>query len=126
MIGHIIGKYQTLEPVVGTAGAVAKAKTEYSEVLDFTQSEGFNSVLIASTAGSITATVQGSMDGTNFYDMVDSDGNALGQVVAGMTVGTKLINFGSLFSPYIRFKVVEGDVAATVVTLTALLKRKVI
>ncbi len=105
--------------VVGVAGAVAQAATAYSETWDFVNAQGYTSVQIASTAGSITVTRQCSIDGTNFYDPVDINGNAMGQVVTAMTVGTKYITYDPVPSPYVRFKVVEANSASTVVTITA-------
>lgn len=103
--------------VLATALAVAQAATVYSTALKTPHQLGFMSLLIVTTAGSITVTQQVSMDGTTFYDAVDSDGNALGAVVAAMTVGTKYIQFSPVLAPHIRFKIVEGNSAPTAVSL---------
>lgn len=106
--------------VVGTAGAVAQNETVYSESMPFNSSFGFASVLVSSTAGSITVTQQCSPDGTNWYNPVDADGTALGRVVSAMTVGSKYVQPDPVLAPWIRYKVVEGNTASTVVTLTVL------
>ena len=102
---------------VNTTLAVTRAGTVYSASVSVPRLTGFCSVLLTTTAGSVTVTQQCSLEGTTFYDAVDSDGNALGPVVAAMTVGTKYIQFAPVIAPYIRFKVVEGNVAALSITI---------
>ena len=97
--------------------SVAQAATGYSDSFRSDIANGFAAALIVSTAGSITVTMQASIDDSTFYDVVDSDGNALGAVVAAMTVGTKYIQFSPVIAPYIRFKIVEGNSALTLVTI---------
>lgn len=112
--------------VVGTAGAVGKNGTAYSVSKRFKYASGHATVLLITTAGSITVTQQCSLDDTNWYDPVDSDGNALGQVTAGQTVTTGVyINYDPVLAPYMRFKVVEANVAATVVTLKPVYQEEV-
>ena len=107
---------QTL--VVGTAGAVAKNATVYSESFYFKMSTGFVGIFVSTTAGTITVTQQCSMDDATWYDPIDSDGNALGTVVAAQGVSTGLyIQPSCVLAPYIRYKVVEADVAPTVVVI---------
>lgn len=103
--------------VVNTALAVAQAGTVYSGVISCPRLTGYCAVLLVTTAGSVTITQQCSKDGTTFYDAVDSDGNALGAVVSAMTVGSKYIQFSPIIAPYIRFKIVEGNVAALAITI---------
>ena len=108
------------KPVVGTAGAVARNTTVYSAGVDLSGTTNTKiGLLLASTAGSITVTQQCSMDGTTFYDAVNAAGDAQGAVAATVTVTTgRYVEYTPTLAPYIRFKVVEGNTAATVVTLT--------
>lgn len=110
------------QELVMSAVTVAKADTHYSDAFRSEGNEGQMAVLVVSTAGSITITQQVGLteDGT-FYDAVDQDGTALGPVISALTVTTgKYIAFSSVLAPYSRFKVVEGNVAETVVTITVL------
>jgi len=100
---------------------VAKAATEYTAAQPFHKCTGTASVHLISTAGSVTITQQVSYDGTNFFDPVDAAGSAVGSVGAAITVTTgKWISYSPVFAPYIRYKVVEGNVAATVLTLRSI------
>jgi hypothetical protein len=92
--------------------------TQYTSAAKFYTTSGYACVLVVSTAGSITVTQQCSPNNVDWYDAVDSSGNALGAVVAAMTVGTKYIQYSPVLCEYIRFKVVEGGTASTNVTLT--------
>jgi len=101
---------------------VGKAGTIYSESVPFSDCDGTACLLIKSTAGSITITQQCSIDDKNFYDPETASG-AAGAVEDTITVTAgRYLSFTPVMAPYIRFKVVEGDVAASVVTLT-LIKR---
>jgi hypothetical protein len=83
--------------------------------------KGYSAVIVSSTAGSITITEQASIDGVNFYDVVDTQGNTSGTVCTALTVTTgTYIQFPPVMAPYIRFKVVEGGPGATVVTIILL------
>lgn len=106
--------------VVGVAGAVAQNGTSYSESFAAAQVKGYNAMLVTSSAGSITVTQQCSLDNTNWYDPVDGLGSAVGQVAAAMTASTKYIQPDPVLAQYVRFKVVEGNVAATTVTIKVL------
>ena len=110
---------QTL--VVGTAGAVAKNATVYSESFNFKKGTGFIAIFVSTTAGTIAVTQQCSLDNSTWYDPIDSDGNALGPVVDAQGVSTGLyIQPSCVLAPYIRYKVVEADVAPTVVVIKLL------
>lgn len=103
---------------MSSAQAVSKNATAYSSVLAADDLAGHIGIRLISTAGSITVTQQCSLDGTTFYDPVDTVGNALGQVVATQTVTTGVYVVPDVvLAPYIRYKIVEGNVAATAVTL---------
>jgi hypothetical protein len=104
--------------VVGTAGAVAQAGTAYSTSVPMRVFDGTAAVLIKSSAGSITVTQQCSVDDVTFYDPVNTSNSALGAVAAAMTVGSRYVQPDLVPAMYMRFKVVEGNVGATVVTIT--------
>ena len=114
----------TFKPVVGTAGAVGKNATAYSGALDFGENEGNTTILLSSTAGSITVTQQVSQDKIVWYDVVDASGNGKGEVATNMTVGTRYITVTPVLAPYARYKVVEQNVAATVATMAVFFQEK--
>ena len=100
------------------AQALDKAATGYSSSLIFDVAAGDATVLLSSTAGSITVTQQASIDNITWYDPVNTSGVAVGAVAAAFTVSTgTYISYTVVLAPYIRFKVVEGNVAATAITL---------
>lgn len=108
-----------IKTVLSNAQAITRAAIAYSDSIDFSSCEGDIALLIASTAGSVTITQQCSVDNSNFYDPVDKDGTALGAVVSALTVTTgKYVAVSPVIAPYIRYKIVEGDVGATALTLT--------
>lgn len=105
---------------VGTAGAVAQAATEYSTStkFNFASTAGIACVFLTSTAGSVTVSQQVSLDNLNWYDPVDAASAGLGTVCTAQAVTTgKYIYYNPVLSKHIRFKVVEGNTAPTVVTL---------
>ena len=109
-----------------TVPAITKAGTLYtssekSKPVSFLRTTGNASVFLTSTAGQITVSQQVSLDGEKWYDPVNSAGAAIGQVVSGQTVTTgRWIAFNPVMAPYIRFKIVEANVAATTVALKLL------
>ena len=110
--------------VVGTAGAVGMGLTVYSESTNFRYTDDNASILLTTTAGSITVTQQASMNNIQWYDAYDAAGNVLGTVVTaqGVTTG-KWIAYNPVMAPYTRFKVVEvGGAANTVVTIELMLQ----
>lgn len=108
------------QQVVADEVAVTKAGTSYSDAFRFTGASGFVAVQITTDAGSVTITQQCSLTGETdtWYDPVDSAGAALGAVVAAMTVGTKYIQPDPVLAPFIRYKIVEGNVAIAAVSIT--------
>jgi len=98
--------------------SVAQAGTKYSNSRKFHQCTGAAVLWIKTTAGSITVSQQCSMDDVAWYDPVDTSDGALGVVrsALGVTTGVYVV-FTPVLTEYIRFKVVEGNSAATVVTL---------
>lgn len=108
----------TITTNLASALAVAKNATVYSSKVSVDDLAGHVAIQIVSTAGSVTITQQCSLDGTTFYDPTDTAGNALGQVVAAQTVTTGIYVIPDVvLAPYIRYKIVEGNVAATAVTI---------
>lgn len=104
--------------VLASALDVAKAATAYSNSRKFHDCDGTACLLIASTAGSITVTQQCSLDNTNWYDPETASG-AAGAVEDTITVTTgRYLSFTPVLAPFIRFKIVEANSAATKVTLT--------
>lgn len=107
-----------IQKVLKSADALAQNATEYSDSIPMKGMEGDVAVVIISTAGSITVTQQVSLDDSTWYDPVNSSGSAVGAVAAALTVTTgTYIVYSPVLAPYMRFKIVEGNVAATVVTL---------
>jgi len=106
-----------MHEIVMSVGIVSKAGTVYSKSVPFYDCDGTACLRIVSTAGSITVTQQCSINNVDFFDPETSSG-AAGAVEDTITVTTgRYISFTPVMAPYVRFKVVEGDVAATVVTL---------
>lgn len=98
--------------------AAAKAATVYSSSIRFDACAGDATIFLVSTAGSITVTQQCSLDDSNWYDPVNASGSAVGSVASAFTVSAgTYITYTVVLAPYVRFKVVEGDVAATDVSL---------
>ena len=98
---------------------IGKAGTIYSDSVYFGDCDGTACVKIISTAGSITVTQQCSITGAvdAWYDPETASG-AAGAVEDTITVTTgRYISYTPVMTPFIRFKVVEGNVAASVVTL---------
>ena len=105
--------------VVASALTVAQAATVYTSSMAFGGSAGDVAVILATTAGTIAVSQQCSLDNVNWYDPVDAAGAAKGAVVAaqGVTTG-KYITFSPVISNWARFKIIEANVAGTVVTIT--------
>lgn len=100
------------------AQALLQNATGYSSSLIFDVAAGDATVLLVSTAGSITITQQCSLDNITWYDPVNASGSAVGSVASAFTVSAgTYISFTVVQSPFIRFKVVEGNVANTVCSL---------
>lgn len=111
------------QSLLANAQAVAQAATAYSSSLDFRGCVGNVALFIASTAGSVTISQQCSLDNVTFYDPEDTSGGALGVVRSALTVTTgKYVPFTPVLATWTRFKIVEGNVAATAVTLKCLFR----
>lgn len=102
---------------LASSQSVTRNTTAYTGKARFRMTTGFAIVKIKSSAGSITVTQQCSIDGEEWFDAVDTDGTAIGAVISAMTVGSKYIQVSPVLAPWIRYKIVEGDVATTVVSL---------
>ena len=108
-----------------TIGAVGQAATVYTTSSIFRITTGYAAVFITSSAGSITVSQQCSMNTIDWYDPIDSSTNILGLVCTALTVTTgTYIQFDPVISPYIRFKIIEGNVGATTVTIKLLLQEE--
>jgi len=100
-----------------SALAVGKNGTKYSNSRVFHDCDGTACLRVVSTAGSITVTQQCSTDDVTFYDPETAAG-AAGAVENAITVTTgRYLSFTPVLAPFVRFKIVEADVAATAVTL---------
>ena len=109
---------------VASALACGKNATVHSSAMAAEDFTGHVGLLLVSTAGSVTITQQCSVDNVFYYDPVDPDGTALGEVTTAETVTTgKYIIPDPVMAPFIRYKIVEGDVAATAVTITVMSQR---
>ena len=101
--------------------AIAQNATTYSAILRTDKSAGFTGMLLTVSAGSITVTQQcGLKDSGLFYDPVDADNLALGQVASLVGAETRWIAPLPILSPFTRFKIVEANVASATVTFTPL------
>jgi hypothetical protein len=108
-----------------TVPAITKGGTLYTSLgdkpLKFERSTGVAAMYLKSTAGQITITQQVSMDGNRWFDAINNAKQPVGNVISGQDVTTGLyITFTPVFAKYIRFKIVENDVAATTVSMTLL------
>lgn len=98
--------------------AVTQAGTLYSGVFKSDKNAGALSILITTTAGSITVTQQCGLSETGtFYDPVSSVNAALGGIAATFTVGSRFVSVSPVASPWSRIKIVEGNVGATSVVI---------
>lgn len=118
-------KSRLRKSVLMSAESVSKKGTSYTDSVEFRRCSGETTMIVISTAGSITITQQCSYDDKTWYDPYDKNGNALGLVQSSQTVTTgKYIFFNPVPSEYIRFKVVEGDVATSTVTITLITREE--
>lgn len=103
-------------PVVSLL-SVSQAATVYSDPVLFERTTGEIAALVISTAGSVTVTTEYSDDKMNWYGAVDSANSAIGAVCATMTVGSRWVKVTPSIGRWIRFKIVENNSAATVVSI---------
>jgi hypothetical protein len=107
-------------PAVTKNGTLYTSGEDYQPV-PLRRTIGNTALWISSTAGSITITQQVSLDGKTWLDPVDNAGNSLGSVYSALTVTTgKYIVFTPVMAPYIRFKLVENDLATSTVVMKLL------
>lgn len=106
---------------VMNAISVGQSGTKYSDSVLTRISKGYQAARILTTAGSITANLQVSIDNANWYTPVDISGNTIGTICTALTVNTSTkgtyIEFSSVVAPYCRIMVVENNSAPTVVTI---------
>ena len=108
---------------------IAKAGTAYSDVMVFERCNGTATLkLVATSVGSATITIsqQCSLNydsnyptKATWYDPIDDSAGAKGVVgtTVAMTSGM-YITYSPVLTPFIRFKVVEGNTEACTVSLT--------
>lgn len=109
---------QVILKTLMSATAVARNATGYSDSCEFDGCTGSATLFIKTTAGNITVSQQCSTDNKSWSDPVDTSDNPLAVVRTGLTVTTGVyVAFTPALANYIRFKVVEANVAATAVTL---------
>ena len=113
-----MGRSIVSKEVLMNAVAVTRNDTgHYSNSRRFHDCDGTATLKIISTAGSITVTQQCSLDNVTWYDPTNEAG-AIGAVENAITVTTgRYLSFTPVLCDYIRFKIVEANVAATAVTL---------
>ena len=120
MSKRIIGYKKLMDAV-----SIAQAATAYTDSMRFERCTGTVGVLFKSTAGTVTITQQCSLDEKTWYDPVDAAASALGTVCTAKAVTTGTwTSYSPVMAPYIRFKVVETNTAATVVTVTLALQEE--
>jgi len=91
---------------------------ENNTPVKFRRATGSAALWISTTAGQIDVYQQISLDGEKWFDPKDSQQQLLGKVVVALTVNTGVyIVFVPVMAPYIRFKIVEKNVAATTVAM---------
>jgi len=92
--------------------------TVHSDSIRFEECAGDATVLLISTAGSITVSQQCSLDNVTWYDPVNASASALGTVGTAVTVTTgTYIAYTVVLAPFIRYKIVEDGTGATAVTI---------
>jgi hypothetical protein len=91
---------------------VAKSGVGYSSAFDGGRDSGFYAGEFESTGGSVTITLQACMTNSlvdaDWHDPVDSDGNAIGQVIVLAAPAKKFVQFGAVLAPCLRFKYTES------------------
>ena len=114
------------QKVLALVLAVTKAGTFYTSSFPFHDLNGGAALFLISTAGSITVTQQCSLNDSDWYDPLDASGAAVGSVAAAVTVTTgRWVSYSPVFAPYVRFKIVEGNVAATNVSMQLLYQEEI-
>lgn len=104
---------------------VPKGQTVYSDPFESGRDIGFWAALLQKAgAGSVVITLQCGLtaDGT-FYDPLNSSRNEIGKVFI-LDPGDKeqYVEFSPVLAPWSRYKMVEQDVADTVVTVKTVQK----
>jgi len=112
-----------VQSLLSNAQVLGKNGTIYTTSIKFQDCVGDTILFIVNTAGRITVSQQCSFDGVVFYDPVDANGSSLGIVYSDLnaTVGV-YISFSPALASWTRFKIVEENVEATLVTLKLLFR----
>lgn len=108
-----------------SAETVAQGTTAYTDNYISRNTTGYTAALITvSGSGSVTVTQQCSLNKIDWYDPVDDTNTAVGQLASAMTAGTRYVVYHPALAPFSRLKVVEGNVAAAVVTIRAIFQEE--
>lgn len=101
------------------ATAVLSGSTTYTSSIRIFSWAGIMALLVTLTGGgdNVTITQQCSDDDSNWYDPVDSDGNALGKVYTALAA-SKFIQYSPVLCKFARFKIVAGANSTVKVTAT--------
>ncbi len=85
---------------------------------------GFSGAFIQlAGSSSVTITQQASLDNSNFYDVVDSTGTALGAVASVLTSSVGVyVQFAPVIARWNRFKIVAG--AASTVSMSVIMSEQ--
>ena len=123
-----MSRSQISQRVLMDVVTVAKAGTSYSDSVRFSACTGSVILFIVSSAAvsEVTISQQCSANDVDWYDPIDTGGLALGVLCTDLTTTTgRYTSFAPTLCNYIRFKVVEGNHAATNVTLKLLFRLEV-
>lgn len=108
-----------IAPLKITQVSLAQAGTGYTESIRATFFAGEMGALVTiGGSGSVKVSQQCSINGVDWYDPVDPDANAVGEIIAtAATAGTTFRKFTMVITPYVRFKCVEQNVNTATVDI---------
>jgi hypothetical protein len=87
--------------------------TYYSEPIKINHSQGFNALLVLTSAGSLAITFEVSDNGGTFYTPKDINGTSLNTIASALTADT-WISFSPQIARWIRFKFILTSSNSTV------------
>jgi len=101
---------------------MTQASTQYTEAMVERSFRGQCAALVqvkvTSVAPSLTIYQQCSVDDINWYTPTDSAGTSVGEVVGSSTSTGAYRAWSVIIAPFIRFRCVENNAGAGVVTIT--------
>jgi len=103
---------------------IARNATGYTDSMDFSKCAGDASVFFVGSLGTSTISQQCSYDNTNWYDPIAAAGTALGAVCTALAASTVYISYTPVLAPYVRFKVIETNVAILTYSLTLIFREE--